>query len=157
VLSVAILFPNTQIILQIASSSTIPLLAKLQFIGSLYGLLFSNFTVVAAVNTVVISILLGINITLLMYYIRRRQKGAVRKTGSGYGLAGAVAGLFGVGCAACGSVILTAFFTWFGLGGLLILLPLHGAEFGLLAILLLAFSIHRLCKRINDPLVCPIV
>jgi hypothetical protein len=43
----------------------------------------------------------------------------------------------------------------FGAGGLLALLPFHGAEFGVLGVILLGFSMQQLAKRINDPLVCP--
>lgn len=156
VLSAAILYPNISIIWQVSTAADVSLLSKLHFIWSLYGLLFSNFTLIAAFNTVIISVLLGINIALLVYYIRRRQAGSRNTSGNAFGLTGAVAGVFGLGCAACGSVILTAFLTWFGLGGLLLLLPFHGAEFGILAIVLLGASISRLLKKIQDPLVCEV-
>ena len=59
-----------------------------------------------------------------------------------------------MGCAACGSVILTAFLGTIGAGGLLLLLPFHGAEFGIIGLLLLCASIRYLIKKIAEPLVC---
>jgi len=66
-----------------------------------------------------------------------------------------VSGIFGVGCAACGSVIVSSLLLLVGAGGVLTILPFHGAEFGVLGIIFLWFSIYQLSKRIDDPLVCP--
>jgi uncharacterized membrane protein len=67
-----------------------------------------------------------------------------------------ISAVFGIGCAACGSVILTAILGIAGTGALLTWLPLHGLEFGVVGIILLSFSIYYLAKRINDPLVCKV-
>lgn len=154
-LSVAILVPNTDIILQVFASSELSLGTKFIFLGSMYGILFTNFSVLSAVYTVVIALLFGINSALLTFYIRRRQSKVTNTHGHTAGVMGVVSGLFGVGCAACGSVILSSILTLLGAGGLLAALPLHGAEFGILGVLLLGFSVYQLCIRINDPLVCP--
>lgn len=154
VLSAAILFRSLPIIWQVSTSANISLVSKLQFIFSLYGMLGSNFTMLSAITTIFISLLLGINVALLVFYIRRRQKGSKNTAGTAFGVSGIVAGMFGLGCAACGSVIIMTFLTWFGLGGLLLFLPLQGAEFGILAIILLVASLSHLVKKVNDPLVC---
>jgi hypothetical protein len=59
-----------------------------------------------------------------------------------------------VGCAACGSVILTAILATIGVGGLLLALPFKGAELGIIALGILFWSNYYLAKKINDPLVC---
>jgi hypothetical protein len=154
-LSVAILLPNVSVIVQVLQSSNIDVAAKLIFLGSMYGALFTNFTLFSALATLAISTLFGINSALLAYYIRRRQAGVSNTGGHTAGVLGVVSGVFGIGCAACGSVIISSFLILFGAGGLLAILPFQGAEFGVLGVLLLSFSIYQLSKRIHDPLVCP--
>lgn len=156
VLSVAILLPSRDIVWQVFSSRLLGVGDKFAFLGSMYGLIASNFTIYSAVFTIVASFLFGINIAFLVYYIRRRQVGSHGRAAEWNSLGGLVSGVLGVGCAACGSIILTSFLTALGAGGLLLWLPLHGAEFGLLGIVLLSVSIYQLAKRINDPLVCSI-
>ncbi|MCA9357507.1 hypothetical protein H6784_00085 [Candidatus Nomurabacteria bacterium] len=156
VLSVAILLPSRDIVWQVFSSKLLNVGDKFSFLGSLYGLIASNFTIYSAVFMVVSSVLLGINIALLVYYVRRRQVGSHSRAAEWNSLGGVVSAVLGVGCAACGSIILTSFLATFGAGGLLLWLPLHGAEFSLLGIVLLSISIFQLTKRINDPLICPV-
>lgn len=155
-LSVAILLPNISVILQVFQSSSIGLGTKLQFLGSMYGVFFTNFTFFTAFYTLTIAFLFGVNSALLAYYIRRRQKVVSNTSGHTAGFLGVVSGIFGIGCAACGSVIISSFLVLFGVGGLLAILPFHGAEFGALGIIFLLISIYQLSKRINDPLVCPV-
>lgn len=154
VLSAAILFPNREVVWQIFSSSVIPFGDKLAFLVSLYGALTTSFTAYSAIFTVSAAVLFGIDIALLVFYVRRRQAGFSGRSAEWNSLGGLISGVLGVGCAACGSVILTSIFGAFGAGGFLLLLPLHGAEFGLIGILFLLVSIYQLTKRINDPLVC---
>lgn len=154
VLSAAILFPNREVVMQIFSSPAFSFGAKLAFLVSLYGALTTSFSAYSAVFTVSAAVLFGIDIALLVFYVRRRQAGSAGLSAEWNSLGGLISGVLGVGCAACGSVILTSIFAAFGAGGLLLLLPLHGAEFGLIGILFLLASIFQLAKRINDPLVC---
>ncbi len=153
-LSTAILLPNISIIQQVFSSTAISSASKIDFLWSLFGSLVTNFTPFSALYTVTVSLLLGVNIALLTFYIRRRQVGSKNYAGNTAGFFGVIVGAFGVGCAACGSLILSALLTSLGAGGLLLLLPFHGAEFGVLGVLLLGYSVYQLSKRIHDPLVC---
>jgi hypothetical protein len=102
------------------------------------------------------SVLFGVNIALFTYYIRRRQSLQSSTGVQVAGIAGLVSSLFGIGCAACGSVIVTGLLGLFGASSLLLLLPFHGAEFGLLGLGLFVISIHYLSLRVDDPLVCPL-
>jgi len=154
-MSVAILLPNTKILLQVVQSPALGFGQKVEFLIGMYGLLGTNFSLFSAVTTVATAVLFGINIALLIFYVRRRQSVNKNKTGNSASVAGVVAGVFGVGCAACGSVLIASFLALFGAGGLLLILPLHGAEFGILSVCLLLFSVHEVTKRINDPLICP--
>jgi len=156
-MSASLLLPSFSLITQIFSSSALTLSDKLLFVGSLYGTLFSSNTVFSGIVLIITAILFGVNIGLLVYYIRRRQEGSSKsKKAHLAGLGGMVSAVLGIGCAACGSVILTALFGVFGAGSIVLFLPFDGAEFGVLGIILLVVSIRYLIKHINDPLVCSI-
>lgn len=156
VLSAAILLPNFDLLRQVFYTHSISVTGKLSFLGSIYASIFTNFSTPSAIFTAITAILFGINVALMVYYVRRRQSVLAGKTAEWSSVGGFVSGAMGIGCAACGSVILTSILTTFGAGGLLALLPLHGAEFGLLSMILLTVAIRQLAKRINDPLVCPL-
>ena len=97
-----------------------------------------------------ISFLSSINFAMFVYYIKRRLQ-ISREFGLGF--FGSLLGIFGVGCASCGSVIIASIF---GLTGSVFLtkFPLKGLEIGLLAILAILTSIYFLTKKINNPLAC---
>jgi len=103
----------------------------------------------------VVAILFGINISLLTFYIRKRQVASKNKKVHLTSLGGFASAVLGIGCAACGSIVLSALLSTFGAGTLIVMLPLHGLEFGLVGIILLLFSNRYLIKRIEDPLICP--
>lgn len=154
VFTLALWLPNFSFVLSYLLSSE-SVLQKLQFIWSFYGSIETNHTVYSAGVSFLIAILSGMNIALLVYYTRRVKtatKGFKRLHAGSY--VGLVIGFLGVGCAACGSVILTAVLATVGAGGLLLALPFQGAEAGLLALGILLWSNYYLAKKINDPLVC---
>lgn len=155
-LTFIIWFQNLPLIIDLMTSSALSVSDKAMFLGSLYGSIATNFTLLTASYAILLSLLLGLNVSLLVFYVRLVRAGsstghAVKVTG----LSGLVSGVLGIGCAACGSIILTSFLATFGAGGLLLWLPLHGAEFGILGALLLLFSTYLMAKKISDPLVCP--
>lgn len=155
VFSGVMLFPNLSLINTVTSSNVINFAEKTKFLFSLYGAIATNFTVFSATYTIAISILFGINLALLVYYIRRvKSVKTSNKKIHLAGIGGMISGLLGIGCVACGSLILTGVLAMVGAGGLLLYLPLRGAEFGILGVLLLLVSIYLVSKKINDPLVC---
>lgn len=156
VFSAAILLPNIPVLLQVLGSGAVALGTKVTLVLSLYGSLLTNYSALSASYMVAAAILFGLNSTLLVFYIANRRVRAENYAGNAATVAGMVAGVFGIGCAACGSIIISAFLALFGASGLLLLLPLQGAEFGLLAVGLLGFSVYQLTQRINDPLICEI-
>jgi len=156
-LSVLLLLPNQSLLFSILLSPAVSVASKVVFFVSLHGTLFSNFTWFTGTYTVLIAALFGINASLLWFYVSRTRQ--VTKTDSTLtftGIGGFVSGLFGIGCAACGTIIVSGFLKLFGIAWLLTYLPLHGAEFGVLGVILLSLTTYSLAKRINDPLVCPV-
>jgi hypothetical protein len=152
--SAALLFPNRELLLGVLVSDSVGFGSKFNFAISLLGSITTNFSVFSASYLILVAIMFGVNISLLTYYIRRRQS----KESSGKiqlaNIGGIVSAVFGIGCMACGSIVLTALFGIFGAGAVIAFLPLHGFEFGIIGLLLLSVSVYYIIKRINDPLVC---
>ncbi len=155
VFSAALLLPNWSAIVQVVGSGAISVGDKLLFLFTLYGTLTTNFTLFSALLLTITALFFGVNIALLTFYIRRRQEASSGTVAHFASLGGLVSAMLGIGCAACGSVVLTGLLGLFGAGGLLLLLPFGGVEFGVFGVVLLVVSIRYLIKRITDPIVCP--
>ncbi len=144
---------NFSLIKEIILNSNVALLDKIYFLFSFVVSIQTNFSIISAGYTIIIAILFGINISLLVYYIRSKQ---VKNIGSGatLSLGGIISGVFGIGCASCGTFILTSLLAIFGASGLLIYLPFGGEEFGFLGVGLLFYSSFVILRKIDEPLVC---
>jgi len=147
--------PNLGLIWQIVSSSSIALSDKLGFLFSLVGSIQTNFTLFSASYTIIIAILFGINVALVTYYFKRRKK-FLEQGGMITSMGGLVTGVFGIGCAACGTFILTPLLAVVGAGSLIAFLPFGGEEFGILSVGILGLSVFLTSKKIQDPLTCNI-
>lgn len=153
VFSFAVWLPNLRLISVILFNSSASTVEKINFLFSLFGSIQTNFSVVSASYTVTIAILFGINIALLVYYIHSRQTSTLGQ-GTALSVGGLVSGVFGIGCAACGTFILTSLLGISGATGALVFLPFGGKEFGFLGVGLLIYSSYMLLKNIKKPLVC---
>lgn len=152
----AVWLPNVTLILTVLGSNA-SWLAKVHFIGTLYQSIETHFTAVSATYTLLIAFLFGLQVALLVYYIQKKKTNRVSLTQvSGASLGGLVAGVFGIGCAACGTFILTAVLSLVGAGGLLAWLPFGGEEFGFLGVALLLYSIWLLLQKLETPNVCSV-
>lgn len=156
VFSGATWFSNTALIVAVVTSSA-PFFDKIALLGTLYGSIGSNFTIVSATYTILIALLFGMQVALLSYYITKaRSHSSELNRVSLTSLGGLLSGVFGIGCAACGSFLLTSMLAVVGAGGLLALLPFGGEEFGVLGVALLLYSMYVVLKKIDTPFVCPI-
>ncbi len=155
IFTAAIWLPNIKLILMVLSSASFS--DSLRFLGSLYGSIYTNFAVVSAVYTIAISLLFGSQVAFLTYYVRRvhRQFTGVGNAGTA-SILGLVSGALGIGCAACGTFVLTSVLALFGTASVITFLPLGGQEFGFIGIILLLYANYSLLKKINAPLVCGI-
>jgi len=124
---------------------------RLALLGRLLMSMGVNLTILRKVFIILIAILAGINLSLLIYFLKRRLH-FYRETGAS--LAGILLSLFGIGCASCGSVLLSSvlglsvtslFISW---------LPFKGIELGLLSLIILIWSIYSLSKRLQKNLAC---
>ncbi|GMQ95378.1 MAG: hypothetical protein BMS9Abin13_491 [Patescibacteria group bacterium] len=140
--------PNLELIFSVIASSNVSLFDKLGLLASLTGSIQTNFTAFSASYTIAVAILFGVNAAMILYYVRQKNKSVGQNTGvASFG--GFVSGAFGVGCAACGTLVLGPFLAFIGAGGLVAILPLRGQEFGVLAIGLLGTSIAMVAGKIQ--------
>lgn len=153
VFALAVWLPNLQLLAIVWGNAATPILDKVTLPLTLLSAITTNFTPLSAVYTVVIAMLAGINTALTVELTRARR---VQASGIMTGVSGVVAGAFGLGCAACGSLILTALVGTTAGVGALAFLPLGGSEFGLIGVGLLSYSTYLLSKQINKT-TCDIV
>lgn len=124
---------------------------RFTILASSFQTLQLNSTPLGLTLIVVVALLAAVNISLLVFYIRRRM---YLEKEMGTSALGTLFGLLGVGCASCGSVILSSFFGFGATIHILGFLPLHGQEFSYLGIVLLLISIIMVSKKIMGPAVC---
>ena len=147
--------PNIRLITSVVNSSDASFSQKLGIPLSLLGSISTNFTLLSASYTIAISMLFGVSMAMMIYFLRRKIS-EVKKSGIATGFLGVASGVLGVGCAACGSFLLTSGLTLIGAGSILAYLPLAGGEFGILGVILLSVSIYLVAKKIQNPAVCKI-
>lgn len=152
VFAVATWLPNARLLWSIWSDASLPIADKLTFPIRLLESITTNFTTLSALYTVAIALLAGINIAFITYLIRRQQE--LSQSGAVVGTFGILSGTVGMGCAACGSLILTSLLGTVGGAGFAAALPLRGGEFGIIGVVLLGASTYFLAKQITKPLVC---
>jgi len=151
VLVLAIWLPNISFLAHTITSDIFTLSQKVGIISGSLEAIQTNFTPLSRVLTVLIALLFSINTSFFIFYVLRASQ---LSRSAGVGAPGFLLGLFGIGCASCGSVLLSSFFGIGATASFLGFLPLKGQEFGLLSIAILTISIFLLAKKIKDPLVC---
>lgn len=147
--------PNYRLLGAVFAMPDVALDIKLQLLASLLGGLFTNFDALAAFSAVAVPLLFGIDVALIVYFLRRRRAQLPRGEIAA-GVGGAASGAIAAGCAACGSFLLITILSFLGASGALALLPLRGGELGLLSIALLLLSIFLIARKIVAPAVCEI-
>lgn len=146
VFALAVWLPNMRLLLILWTDTSTSIADKIVLPMKLLPSILTNFTPLSATYTIAIVILAGINAALVTDLIRERR---MHVGGAAAGGVGMIAGALGVGCAACGSLILTTLVgTTLGTGTLA-LLPLGGGEFGILGVGLLGYATYLLAKQIN--------
>jgi len=153
VFSLLSILPNISFIKDILLSPSINTASVIEIIFRIIWGTAANFTSASMLYMVLLSFLIGINVSLLIFYVRLRRVFFGAKKGV-VGVLGFLSGVIGLGCASCGSILLTSFLPIFGLGWLVAFLPLHGAEFSILSIILLVWSAKVIFRGINTPMVC---
>ncbi|PJE74139.1 MAG: hypothetical protein COV02_00125 [Candidatus Terrybacteria bacterium CG10_big_fil_rev_8_21_14_0_10_41_10] len=147
-----ILLPNWKLVLEILSSNG-SFWEEIKTIVNLLGAFKTNFTAWARVYLVIISVLFGINVSIIIYYIKdKRKKFGGNATAIGAG--GIASGVLGAGCGACGTFAFGSLLSSVGGGWLVSFLPFGGQEIKIFSIALLVFSIYFAAKNSGKPSVC---
>ncbi|OGG72745.1 hypothetical protein A3A38_03740 [Candidatus Kaiserbacteria bacterium RIFCSPLOWO2_01_FULL_53_17] len=147
----AVWLPNLRLLFIVWTDASISLGDKVALPVSLLPSIRTNFTLLSAAYTITIAILTGINVALMLHLIRMGR--SMIGSSAAAGVSGIFTGALGLGCAACGSLILTSLIST--VGGISVLaLPLRGGEFGFIGVALLIYSTYLLAKQITKPLVC---
>ena len=147
--------PNYRLLGAVFATPQAAFALKMELLWSLLGGLFTNFDAVAAFSAVAVPLLFGMDIAMIVFFLRRRRAQLPRGEIAA-GVGGAASGAIAAGCAACGSFLLITLLSFFGATGALALLPLRGGELGLLSIALLLLSIVLIARKVAAPVVCEI-
>lgn len=92
----------------------------------------------------IVAILFGISLSFSIYYLKHSRLSGLTS------LSGLLFALLGVGCASCGSLILTPILG-IAAGGFIAALPFRGGEFAVLGLALMLWSLYSLVKKIDNP------
>jgi hypothetical protein len=92
-----------------------------------------------------LAVLFVLSITLNIYAVRelRMEKSWLGQAG------GVLLGTLGVGCAACGTFVLSGFLSTAATAAVISVLPFHGKEFLAAGLILLGVSVYRTAKSID--------
>ena len=149
----AVLFPNWRLVTTIITSETATFTEKISIPLSLFSSIGTNFSIISASYTVLISILFGINMAMNMYMFAQKAT-TIKQSGLATSMGGVASGALGVGCASCGSLLLTSILPLVGMGGSIALLPFGGQEFGIIGVFILGLSIFLISKKMQALFVC---
>lgn len=152
-LVLAVWFPNLGLIGEIFSGSNAPLGDKVGIALSLLGGIATNFNLLTAASTITIAALFGLCAAMIAYLIRQKRMAAAGRN-IAIGSGGMASGMLGIGCAACGSLLLGGAIPFAGAAAALGALPLGGAEFGILSVALLFVSLLLVARAIARPAGC---
>lgn len=147
----SIWLPNLSFVKEIITSQYFGVSEKISILFNSLRAFQTNFRPFGRVAMVIISLLFGLNISLLAFYLKRRI--ALQKV-AGMSMGGMLAGLIGIGCASCGSVIIASIFGISAATAFIGLLPFGGQEFSVIGIIVLSLSNIYISKKIQEPLVC---
>lgn len=144
---------NYSLILFVYRSNAFSWFDKISILWETIKLAVTVFTLGEQLFMYSIALLVGINFTLLIYYLKKR---IALQNAAGVSTLGIIVSLVGVGCTSCGSVILSSVFGFAATTQFLSVLPFRGKEFSLLAAVTLGVSIYLIAQKISNPGACVI-
>jgi len=110
-----------------------------------------NFEEINFIVLLTVLILLSVNVSFVLFTVRRRIKNS-----SKLGIVSLLIGYLGLGCASCGSVMLSFLLGVSATSSFLGILPYNGKEVGYISVALLLISIYLAARKIVNPLNCKI-
>lgn len=137
---------------EMLSLSSLSIVKRITLFFSTFFDLTSTFTAGSVILAILGSFLGGINLSLAYTYMKIRGE-AIIKSGiySGIGL---VFAFLGIGCAACGTALLSVILGFFGFSTMLNVLPYQGQEIGYIGLIFLSIATYVLAQKVMAPRVC---
>ncbi len=111
-----------------------------------------TFTASTLILAILGSFFGGINLSMAYTYMRMRGE-IILKSGLYSGL-GMLIAFLGIGCAACGTALLSVLLGFFGFSTMLNVLPYKGEEIGYIGLLILFIATYALSKKVAAPGTC---
>lgn len=154
-LSMFVFSLNVPLVSFAVTGSELDLGSRISILVGLYPFVGTGFGLLKGLLLLLVSSLVGVDIALVAYHVR--EHGLALQQG-GSGAAGLVFGTLGAGCAACGSALLVGVLSLVGASGTVLLLPLDGLEFALLAAVVLLLSIYWVADGMRGGTIngCPV-
>lgn len=147
-----LLVQNGRSAIEIMGFTVMPFFTRLSLVVKTFFDITSTFTTSTLLLAVLGSFLGGINLSLAYTYMRLRGDVIVRSgLYSGIGLFFA---FLGIGCAACGTALLSVILGFFGFTAMLAVLPYQGEEIGYIGLIILCIATYTLAKKVSAPTVC---
>src|SRR3989344_454206 len=146
-----LLIPNYSLL---ASAFVSPLFTPMEKIGILFGIFETMptfFTPLGQVITIATALLIGTITNLLAFSMRNR---VLRRRMAGNSAIGIISSMIGIGCASCGSIILSSLIGLSATVGFLSFLPLGGDFFGVIGLLILLFTRARILLKRSAAATC---
>jgi hypothetical protein len=150
--SLLLLVENGRAAYDILSFGAIPLGRRLAIALPTLFDIKNTFTAGSLILAILGSFLGGINLSLAYTYMRLR--GAVLLHSGLYSGIGLLFAFFGVGCAACGTALLSVVLGFFGFSAMLNILPYQGQEIGYIGLIFLCIATYTLAHKVAVPNVC---
>lgn len=146
---------NVPLVADLVVGGTLPLAGRLRILLELYPFVGTSFGPVQGVLLLLVAALTGVNVAVAVYHFREH---GVRLRSGGTSAAGVLLGTLGAGCAACGSAVLLGLLGLFGVSTSLLLLPLDGLEFAVLALVVITLSLYWLADGMRGGEIagCPV-
>lgn len=150
--SLLLLVQNGKAAYEVFGFDSISFLKRLTLASSTLFDIKNTFSAGALILAILGSFLGGINLSLAYTYMRLR--GAVILHSGLYSGIGLLFAFFGVGCAACGTALLSVILGFFGFSAMLNILPYQGQEIGYIGLIFLCIATYTLAHKVAVPNVC---
>lgn len=147
----AVWLPNFSFVKEIITSQYFNAPEKVSILLNSLKAFQTNFQPFGRIMIIAVSLLFGVNMSLFSFYLKRRVR--LQKE-AGLSAGGIMAGMLGVGCASCGSFIISSLLGTSASVAFLGFLPLKGQEFAIISIVILGLSIISIAKKVQEPLIC---
>jgi hypothetical protein len=151
-LALVVWLPNLGLVWTELIASDLSPSRRISFAWSTLGGLLTAISPAAAVVSVILATLVGLNVAASVTLLRQRSGSGA----AGVGVAGTSLALLGVGCSACGVGILGSLLGAGTAAAVVAALPFGGLEFGLAGIALLVGAFAVTARRALQPVACEV-